>query len=150
LLTGILPGPEFSREEKMAKRGRLVAVLMCMGLVASGCGREDADRLARVGNKTVEKLEGVTAGARGKLANGWQAMRGSLSESTPDSRVDLRLRWDKQLAGAGIRVFSPSPGVVALRGEVVDVEQQRRAVGIAESTQGVEKVIDELVIPNPR
>jgi osmotically-inducible protein OsmY len=116
-------------------------------VLASGCSREDADRLARIGSKTADKLDGITAGARGKLANGWQAVRSSLGDATPDSRVDLRLRWDKALAGTSLRVTSPSPGVVRLQGEVGDMEQRRRAVGLAETTQGVEKVVDELTLP---
>jgi hypothetical protein len=111
---------------------------------ACGCGREDADRLARVGNKAVGKFDELTGGARDKLANGWEAMRGSVAEATPDSRVTLRLRWDKLLAGADLQVTSPEPGVVRLQGTVADHDQRSRAVGLAESTQGVEKVLDEL------
>jgi osmotically-inducible protein OsmY len=126
--------------------GRLgLVVLVC----SAGCGREDADRLARVGHKAAEKFEDVTAGAQAKLANGWKAVRGSLGEATTDSRVALRLSWDKSLAGAGIRVSSQQPGVVHLHGSVADVEQQRRAVNLAETTQGVEKVVDELTVPRP-
>jgi osmotically-inducible protein OsmY len=120
-----------------------------VALLAAGCGREDADRLARVGHKTAEKFEEVTAGARAKLVNGWNAVRGSLSEATTDGRVALRLGWDKSLGGADVRVSSPSPGVVRLQGAVADVEQRRRAVNLAETTQGVEKVVDELTVARP-
>jgi osmotically-inducible protein OsmY len=116
-------------------------------LAVCGCGREDADRLARVGRKTAAKFDDMTASARGKLSSGFNAVRGSLSDATTDSRVVLRLRWEKTLAGADIRVHMPSPGVIHLQGTVTDLEQRRRAVALAESTQGVEKVVDEMTIP---
>jgi osmotically-inducible protein OsmY len=118
-------------------------------LAVCGCGREDADRLARVGRKTAAKFADVTAGARGKLSSGWQAVRGSLSDTTTDSRVVLRLRWEKALAGAEIQVQAPSPGVIHLQGTVADLDQRRRAVSLAESTQGVEKVVDEMTVSGP-
>jgi osmotically-inducible protein OsmY len=130
---------------KQCERWTVALVL----LAAGGCGREDADRLARVGRKTAAKFADVTAGARGKLSSGWQAVRGSLSDTTTDSRVILRLRWEKALAGADIRVQAADPGVIHLQGTVTDLEQRRRAVAVAESTQGVEKVIDELTVPGP-
>jgi osmotically-inducible protein OsmY len=119
-------------------------LMLGMALLVTGCGREDIDRLGRVGNKAAAKLEAMTGGARGKLVNGLVALRGSLSETTLDSRVALRLRWDKALAGIDFEVALVTPGVVRLRGTVADEEQRRKAIGIAQDTEGVEKVVDEL------
>ena len=117
-----------------------------LGLVACACGcnGEDAARLTRIGNKLAAKFENATGGARGRLAGGWQAVRGSLSESTLDSRVAMRLRWDKWLAGSDVRVRSAGPGVVRLEGAVPDGAHRQRAVDLARSTLGVEKVEDAL------
>jgi osmotically-inducible protein OsmY len=115
-------------------------------LLAGGCGREDVDRLGRIGRKAAARLEEATGGPRGKLANGWAALRGSLADTTPDSRVQLRLRWDKSLAGADVHVSAPVSGTVRLQGRVANLDQRQRAVGLAETTQGVEKVLDELTV----
>ena len=117
-----------------------------VGLVAGvlGCSGQDADRLARVGRTAAAKAEDLTGGARSRLTGGWQALRGYWAESTPDSRVATRLHWDKGLAGAAIRVSSPGSGRVRLQGSVADLSQRRRAVELAQSTLGVEEVLDEL------
>jgi osmotically-inducible protein OsmY len=60
--------------------------------------------------------------------------------------VLTRLRWDKGLAGTAVQVDTPGTGVVRLQGIVADDQQRRRAVDLAESTQGVEKVVDELTV----
>jgi osmotically-inducible protein OsmY len=60
--------------------------------------------------------------------------------------VLTRLRWDKGLAGTAVQVDTPGTGVVRLQGTVADDQQRRRAVDLAESTQGVEKVVDELTV----
>jgi hypothetical protein len=127
-------------------KARNLAVWLGLGAaaLAGGCGREDADRLGRIGRKAAARLEEATGGPRGKLANGWAAIRGSLGDTTPDSRVALRLRWDKALAGSDVRVTSPVPGTIRLQGKVASLDQRQRAVGLAETTEGVEKVVDEL------
>jgi hypothetical protein len=132
----------------MGKR-RAVAGMLVLAVLAGGCGREDVDRLGRVGRKAAAHLEQVSGGPRGKLANGWAALRGSLGETTPDSRVALRLRWDKSLAGLDLKVTSAGPGVVRLEGKVAAPEQRQRAVNLAETTEGVDKVLDEMTAPGP-
>ncbi|HEY7309699.1 MAG TPA: BON domain-containing protein [Gemmataceae bacterium] len=124
----------------MGKRGKLV---LALALVACGCS-EDADRLGRVCQKVSAKFDGVTERMRGKLQNGAGAVRGSVIEASLDSRVALRLRWDKDMAGAEVEVVPVGPGVVELHGTVSDLRQRRRAVELAGTTVGVEKVNDKL------
>ena len=88
------------------------------------------------------------SGAQGKANAGWQALRGSLTKAAPDSRVAVRLLWERSLADVEVRVQVVKPGVVRLQGSVT-AEQRRRAIEVAESTQGVEKVLDELEIRQP-
>ena len=113
---------------------------------ACGCNSQDADRLAQVGRVAAARVERLTGGARGKLAGGWQAVRGSLSEATLDSRVATRLRWDQALADADIQVAAQGRGVVQLQGTVANPEQRRRAVELAQTTLGVEQVLDALTL----
>jgi osmotically-inducible protein OsmY len=131
----------------MRKRGGYrEAGWLALVLLAAGCSREDTDRLGRVGRLTAAKLDAAAGGARGRLLSGWQAVRGSLGDTTPESRVWLRLSWDKMLAGSHVRVTAAAPGVVRLEGSVVTFDQQSRAVGLAHTTEGVEEVIDALSV----
>lgn len=126
----------------MGGRGRL-GLMLALGLGTCGCN-QDADRLTRVCEKVAAKFEGVTEGMRDKVQHGWGAVRGSLDEASFDERVALRLHWDHDLEGAAIVVTLDGPGVVRLSGEVIDLTQRRRAVGLAQTTRGVEQVLDEL------
>ncbi len=129
----------------MRKRGGWRRGLwLAVALLASGCGREDTARLGRVGRLTAAKLSAATGAARGRLTSGLQALRGSLSETTPESRVALRLQWDRLLVGTHLHVSSPSPGVVRIEGTYSNFDQRSRAVGLAHTTEGVTEVIDSL------
>ena len=68
------------------------------------------------------------------------------SDTTPAARVAVRIRWDKEMADAAVQVEAAGPGVVRLQGTVTDAAQHHRAKELAESTQGVEQVVNELVI----
>jgi osmotically-inducible protein OsmY len=126
----------------MSKRGG--RLIMLAGIFAlCGCS-QDVDRLSRICRKTVEKFDGATAGLRDKLDNGWGAVRGSVSETSLDSRVALRLRWDKDMAGAEVAVSLVGPGAIELTGTVANLTQRRRAVELAQTTIGVESVVDRL------
>ena len=120
-----------------------------LALLVCGCGGEDVDRLGRIAAMATSKIEEAAGGSRGKLANGWQAMCGALSDTTPAARVAVRIRWDKEMADAAVQVEAAGPGVVRLQGTVADAAQHSRAKELAESTQGVEQVVNELVIGKP-
>ena len=113
----------------------VVAILTC------GCGK-DSERLSKVCSLTTAKIETMTSGVRAKLKNGVEAARG---ETGLDSRVATRLRWDKEMDGADVRVLV-ADGVLQLEGTVVSAAQQRRAVELATTTMGVEKVESKLTV----
>jgi hypothetical protein len=115
-------------------------------LLVCGCGGQDVDRLGRIGAKAAARFQDMAGGPHGKLANGWQTVCASIGDPTPDARVAMRFRWDKQLAAADIRVTSPGPGMVRLEGTVADATKQQRAKELAESTQGVEQVVNDLAV----
>jgi osmotically-inducible protein OsmY len=120
------------------------------GLVlwAGGCSRGDTERLASVGRKITEKLDAASADTNDRFYAGWQSFRTTMECSSLDGRVAIRLRWDKALADTPIRVEATG-AVVTLSGQVAGLEQRRRAVALAETTQGVEQVIDLLTTPKP-
>jgi osmotically-inducible protein OsmY len=121
--------------------------LLALGLVvfAAGCDGEDAERLARVGRKVNEKFHSLTGGPQEKLSSGWLAMRSNFDDTTLDTRVAVRLRFDKALETASIHVSTVSEGTVELKGKVTDLNQRRRAVEVAQSTVGVNEVRDSLL-----
>jgi hypothetical protein len=116
-------------------------------LAAAGCESRDADILLRIANKATGHVEALVGGTRGKVVGGVHAVRGSLGESTADSRVATRLRWDRLLVGSEIQVFTNGHGSVRLEGTVPDASAREWAVNLARSTAGVETVIDNLTIP---
>lgn len=129
----------------LSRPNRVWLLAALLGL--AGCSNEDAEQLVRVGKVTAAKVEALTGGPD-KLLGGWQAVRGDLSELGLDARVAGRLRWDKALAGVRIEV-SARDGRVELKGVVRDLEQRRRAVELAESTVGADKVSDLIEVKAP-
>jgi osmotically-inducible protein OsmY len=127
---------------KWKRTWALLALLVC------GCGQNDVATLRRLGGKASEQFRLATGLSRGRLAGGMQAVRGSLGNKI-DSRVAARLSWDKYLEKAEIRVRSPAEGTVRLEGTIPDASHRQRAVDIAGSTLGVEKVVEELEVRPP-
>jgi hypothetical protein len=114
---------------------------LLLGLVlAAGCSRQDTERLARVGRRMAGHAEALTGELREGLGSGWQGLGGPL-----EARVAARLRWDRGLTDTAILV-EVSGNTVELKGKVRDLTQRRRAVELAQSTDGVEQVNDQLQI----
>jgi osmotically-inducible protein OsmY len=145
----LLKGPE--RKKTMATRRSCQWTLMGLGLAlavaAVGCSNDDPDHLARVAKCVAAKGEGLTGDAD-KTLTGLQALQTNMDELTLDARVSARLRWDKDLAGAQIQVQARD-GALEMTGTVRDLSQRRRAVDLAQSTVGTEKVVDRLEISAP-
>lgn len=109
-------------------------------IAATGCGRQDAEKLARVGWKLAEKFQRLVPEP---FPFGGMSLA---ADPSLEGRVRARIRADKFLAPQNIEVLATAGGV-RLRGTVDDPVLKRRAVEMAESTVGVEKVVDELTIP---
>jgi osmotically-inducible protein OsmY len=124
---------------------RILLLLALLPLV--GCQARDADLLALACQRAGHKL-GITGGpARGTLTG---TLRGSLGETSLSARVESRLRWDKALADHPIEASVTGPGTVTLRGTIADATLRQKAVDVAQTTLGVEKVINELAAPRAR
>jgi osmotically-inducible protein OsmY len=123
---------------------RLLPLLVAVSLVmALGCRNHDADCLARVAQRAAAKGEALASDV-----SPLQALHANLDEWTLDARVAARLRWDKSLEGAQIRV-TITGDVVELKGAVNNEDQRKRAVALAESTTGVGQVSEFLEIQTP-
>ena len=126
---------------------RIAVGCLLAGLVAAlvGCNHQDADHLARVGQKVAERSQTLTAEPGSQLSAGLQNVRANLNEGPLDARVLARLKWDKALADTAIEVQATG-NHIHLKGAVKDQDQRRRAVELSKTTVGVEDVTDELTV----
>jgi osmotically-inducible protein OsmY len=121
--------------------------LTIVGGALAGSKRSDAETLTRVGRKVADKVTGAmpdTATVAGPIAAVKTGEVLSIEE-----RVRVRLRTDKALDGAKIVVLLDGK-TIRLRGEVKGTEQTLRAVELAQTTTGVDKVVSELAVPEGR
>jgi hypothetical protein len=122
------------------RRGGGLLLLALAGL-AAGCSRQDTERLGRIGQHLAARVEGLTADCREGLGDNWHG--------TLQARVAARLRWDRGLEGLPIEVRAAG-GVVELKGTVEHPGQRQRALELAQTTAGVEKVNDLLRLAERR
>ena len=112
---------------------------------ASSSKNTDPDTLARVGKLATEKVKHSLPEAS-KIAGPFLAFKPG--DVLPiEERVRIRIRTDKQIEGDVTVVPGTQPGEVKLRGIVGNQTQVNRVVELAEGTTGVEKVVNELAIP---
>ena len=104
----------------------------------------DAEILTRVGKTGAAKVTGAMPPAS-QLAGPLAATKtGSLLPV--EDRVRLRFQTDKALEGSTITVIAEG-SEIRLRGDVANALILARAVELAQTTSGVEKVTNELVEP---
>ena len=127
---------------QLAAFGILIALFLL--LVGSRFQASDGDKLAKVSRLVVGKVRAALPPAD-KLAGPVNAVRSLLPQRLED-RVKTRLDTDRKLEGVAFMVTADG-GTVRLSGVVPDAATRKWAVELAESTAGVEKVVDELAVP---
>jgi hypothetical protein len=110
-------------------------------VVLTGCNQQDTEGLGRIGRKVLERTQAAASPLREKFDH---TLKGIGATSVKD-RVQQRLQWDKALAESSIAV-TVSDNVVQLKGTLKNTEQRRRAIELAETTTGVERVMDEMQV----
>lgn len=123
------------------RRGWIAVTIVAL----CGCG-EDVDRLGRIFQKSAAKFESATERMRDRLQVGNFAQPGASLEPSLENRVALRIRWDAELSGVAIQAHQVGSGTIELTGTVSELTQQRRAIELAQTTVGVEKVLDRLTL----
>ena len=110
----------------------------CLALIlfAAGCTKSDADILAGIGRKLLDRANTASA----NIEQNWSK---SPNRLVIDLRVKNRLRWDKALAEFPIEVCTTETAV-ELKGAVPTAELVRRAIDLTETTAGVAKVVNSL------
>jgi hypothetical protein len=129
---------------ELRRSGWLLLALLLVG--GAGCNRQDTTRLVRVGRRTAEKAETFVGGLGGSLAAAVPGKAVALSDAAVEARVASRLRWEQALADSPLQVEAKA-GVVTLKGTLADLAARRRAVDLATTTVGVEKVNDQMQSP---
>lgn len=120
-------------------------VLLLLLLTASGCKARDGDILLAAAGRLGDKFEAAGGTGPAQLTARFRAVAGGASLG---ARVENRIRWDRYLKDSAIEVSLTGTGVVTLRGEVPDRSLKQRAVELARTTTGVERVVDELKLPD--
>jgi hypothetical protein len=106
-------------------------------VMSAGCNRQDVDGLGRIGRKLLDRSQVAVSPLREQFDHtliGAAGIKG---------RVQQRLQNDKSLTDARLEVVV-NQAEVELKGTLKRDEQRRRAVELAESTVGVERVTDHL------
>lgn len=126
-----------------------VAVWIGLAVVWLAAGkRSDVDALARTGGAVAVSLKAVLPDAS-KVAGPFVAFKPGNVLPIEES-VRVRIRTDKSMAGAEVTVLPGAVvGEVKLRGIVPTAQHRVRAIELAEATVGVERVVDEIAVPEP-
>lgn len=126
---------------KNARRLSLTFILSGMVFSGTGCSKSDPETLASIGHKLADRTQLISD----NLEQTWSKFSGRV---VVESRIKARLHWDKSLADAAIEVHATDKAV-ELKGTVATQAQAQRAVELAESTVGVEKVVNSLQVDQP-
>lgn len=114
-------------------------------LVGSRFRASDGDRLAAVGRRASARLRESMPPSL-NLVGPLDAFRRELP-TRPEDAVRSRLAADARLVGVDVTV-SGDGGTVKLRGVMPDARARKVALSLAENTTGVERVVDELAVPD--
>jgi hypothetical protein len=118
----------------------------CLGalllMAVAGCSPGDGDVLRKIVRRAGDRLEDATRPV-GQLAG---PGRNPAIATDLAARVQGRLRGDRYLSGARFEVREQGKGVVVLSGQVAEASVKQRALDLAKSTVGVERVTDEVKV----
>lgn len=122
----------------------LILISLFVLLVGARFHPSDGDKLASVSRIALGKVRDSLPPAT-QMAGPLQLLRRGIPERLED-KVKARLEADDRFAGVNFEVHA-NGSEVTLRGLLPNAKARRTAVGIAEHTVGVDKVVDELAIP---
>ena len=125
-------------------------VVTLAGEVATETQKAEAERLAHVeGVRRVESLIKVDKNADRSLSEKAQAGLSKSGEKVNDAWITTKVKWlyvrDSDLRARDITVDTKDH-VVTLKGRVKSEEDRARAIRLARQTDGVKRVVDQLVI----
>lgn len=121
------------------------------GEVATAAQKAEAERLAKVdGVSRVENTIQVDPNEDKTVADRVKSGMSKTGEKITDAWITTKVKWffvgEDALKGSDINVDTANNGVVTLKGTVASAAGKTRAVQLAKDTDGVTRVIDQLVI----
>ena len=119
----------------------ILVILVIVGGTLAMSKSNDAFILSSVGRKAGEKITNAMPETE-KIAGPLNAIRTGTALPVAE-RVRLRIHSDKGMEGSQVTVTADD-STVTLRGVVTRPSQRIRAIEIAQSTLGVDKVINEI------
>lgn len=123
---------------------------MLVGLTGlSGCSKQDKEIFSSVGRKVAIKVEDSTGPARKKVEASLKTLRGGILEGSLEDAIQFRFKTDKELHREAIEVVNKGEGAILLKGELTDLGMKGRAIALAQTTRGVEKVEEEFSEKKP-
>jgi osmotically-inducible protein OsmY len=112
--------------------------LIGLFLALAGCNRQDAECMSRIGRKVSAHAKSSAGEIGAKLDLGKR-------EPSLHEKVHDRLRFDKTLKDVVVEIQAKEKEI-ELTGTVNEDAQRLRAVELAETVVGVEKVIDSIKV----
>jgi BON domain len=116
-----------------------------MLIVAAGCNRHDAEALSRIGKKVAVHAKTSAGEVGNKVDLRWAS---GLREPTLQEKIHDRLRFENTLTDLTFEV-TVKDKEVELKGTVKTATQRQRALELAETVAGVDRVIDEIIVRDP-
>jgi len=116
--------------------------MLAMSLLVVGCNRQDTECLSRIGRKVSAHTKASTGEMGAKIDLSWVGMK---REPGLQEKIQDRLRFENTLADVTLEVVVKDKQV-ELKGTVKTPSQRQRAIELADTVAGVEKVVDSLVV----
>lgn len=125
---------------------RLPLFLPGLALFIAGCSDADAEKLRKVGDKTYDRAALLAQQTFDELGR-TLLEKHATPAAEPDavSRVQMRLKWDRDLSGLSLHVVQSAESIT-LSGTVKSPAQKEKAIALAEQTTGVSAITDELKV----
>ena len=128
---------------------RILGFVLAVGIVGgalAGSKKSDPDTLARVGEVVGQRVK-ASMPETSKVAGPLAAFKPG--DALPvEETVRIRIHADKKMDGADVTVApGAAAGEVKLRGVVQNRSQWSRAAELAAETAGVQKVVNEIAVP---
>jgi BON domain-containing protein len=110
-----------------------------------GCNRHDAEALSRIGKKVATHAKASAGEVGEKVDLRWA---NGLREPTLQEKIQDRLRFENTLTDITFEVIVKDKEV-ELKGTAKNALQRQRAIELAETVAGVERVIPTIFVPDP-
>ena len=126
-------------------RSWLFLSLVAFLTTSAGCNRQDAECLSRIGRKVAAHTKHNAGDLGSKLEVSWP---GAKREPTLQEKIQDRLRWENTLTDVTFEVVVKDKEV-ELKGTVKTPQQRLRAIELAETMVGVDRVTDSITVREP-